>query len=48
MLTHVYKKINLNKIKIALHCSYRNLPEHFTMKTLIAQCSFRTLDTLTV
>lgn len=34
---HMYKKqININEI--AFHCGYINLPEHFTMKILIAQC----------
>lgn len=30
MLSHVYIYLKkLNKIKIALHCSYRNFPENF-------------------
>lgn len=39
MPSYIYiKQININKIKIALHCSNINLSEHFSMKILIAQC----------
>lgn len=40
------KQININKIKITLHCSGINLPGHFSMKILIVWCWFITFDTL--